>query len=92
MGSPLSHDSQCWPHNRLLRKQTTEHLSGSGHDLAVRGFEPCIRLCADSSEPGACFRYSVPLSLCTSPCSLCVSLSKINIKEKKTEQVVGKVT
>ena len=23
----------------------------SGHDLMVRGFEPCIRLCTDSSEP-----------------------------------------
>ena len=24
---------------------------GSGHDLAVCGFEPCVGLCADSSEP-----------------------------------------
>ena len=24
---------------------------GSGHDLTVRGFEPCVRLCADSAEP-----------------------------------------
>ena len=24
---------------------------GSGHDLAVRGFEPCNGLCADSMEP-----------------------------------------
>ena len=28
---------------------------GSGQDLAVHGFEPRVRLCADSSEPGACF-------------------------------------
>ena len=34
----------------------------------VHGFKPLIGLCADSSESGACFRFSV---------SLC--LSKINI-------------
>ena len=39
---------------------------GSGHDLTVRGFEPHVGLCADSSEPGACFGF----------CALC--LSKIN--------------
>ena len=27
---------------------------GSGHDLTVCEFEPCIGLCADSLEPGAC--------------------------------------
>ena len=32
---------------------------GSGHDLAVRGFEPRVVLCADSSEPGACFGFCV---------------------------------
>ena len=26
-----------------------------GHDLAVREFEPHVRLWADGSEPGACF-------------------------------------
>ena len=30
---------------------------GSGHDLVVCEFEPCIGLCADSSEPGACFGF-----------------------------------
>ena len=29
-------------------------------------FEPCITLCADSSEPGACFRFCVSTSLCPS--------------------------
>ena len=24
---------------------------GSGHDLTVRGFEPCVRLCPDNAEP-----------------------------------------
>ena len=32
---------------------------GSGHDLTVCAFEPRVRLCADSSEPGACFRFRV---------------------------------
>ena len=40
---------------------------GSGHDLAVREFEPRVGLCADSSEPGACFGFCVSLSLCPSP-------------------------
>ena len=40
---------------------------GSGHHLPVCEFEPCIRLCADSSEPGACFEFCVSLSLCSSP-------------------------
>ena len=31
------------------------------------GFEPHIGLCADSSEPGACIRFCVSLSLCPSP-------------------------
>ena len=33
---------------------------GSGHDLAVREFEPRVGLCADSSEPGACFNSVSP--------------------------------
>ena len=36
---------------------------GSGHDLAVCEFEPHVGLCADSSEPGACFTFCVSLSL-----------------------------
>ena len=54
---------------------------GSGHDLTVHGLEPHMGLCADSSEPGACFRFCVSLSLCPSFClsfSLPLSLSKIN--------------
>ena len=49
---------------------------GSGHDLTVREFEPSIGLCADSSEPGACFGFCVS-SLSAPPCmhSLC-SLSQ----------------
>ena len=53
---------------------------GSGHDLTVHEFEPGIRLCADSSEPGACFGFCVSLCLCPSPArALSLSLSqKIN--------------
>ena len=56
--------------------------SGSGHDLAVRGFEPRVGLCADGSEPDACFEVRVFLSLCSSAiCSLSLSLS---LKNKQT--------
>ena len=50
--------------------QSVKHLTlgfGSGHDLMVHEFEPHIRLCVDSSEPGACFGFCVSLSLCPSP-------------------------
>ena len=36
---------------------------GSGHDLAVREFEPRVGLCADRSERVACFGFCVSLSL-----------------------------
>ena len=42
----------------------------SGHDLMVGKFEPRIGLCADSSEPGTCFRFCVSLSLSGPPPSL----------------------
>ena len=50
---------------------------GSGHDLSVGGFEPRVGLCADSSEPGACFGFCVSLSL-SPPLSLPLPPSKIN--------------
>ena len=46
--------------------QSVKHLTlgfGSGHDLVTHKFEPRIGLCADSSEPGACFGFCVSLSL-----------------------------
>ena len=60
---------------------------GSGHDLAVREFEPRVRLWADGSEPGACFRFFVSLSFFPSPVhALYLSVSKINkLKEKLLE-------
>ena len=50
---------------------------GSGHDLAVRGFEPLVRLCGYSSEPGACSGFHVSLSLPLSPL-LMLCLLKMN--------------
>ena len=61
----------AWLNRPTLVKRPTLHF-GSGHDLTVRGFEPRIGLCADSSEPAW---DSVSLSPCPSPaCS--ISLSK----------------
>ena len=52
----------------------------SWHDVTAHGFEPCIWLCADSSEPGACFRFCLLLSLCLLPVP---SLSKNKHQKKK---------
>ena len=58
---------------------------GSGRDLTVHEFEPCVGLCADSSEPGACFGFWGSLSLCPSPaCTLSLSLS-LSLKNKRTQ-------
>ena len=56
----------------------------TGHDLAVHGFEPRVGLWADGSEPGACFRFCVSLSVCPSPVhALSLSVPKINKKRWK---------
>ena len=50
---------------------------GSGHDLTVCEFEPRVGLCADGSEPGACFGFCVSPSLYPSPAhALCLSVSQ----------------
>ena len=59
--------------------------SGSGHDLMVCGFEPRVGLCADSSEPGACFGFCVSLSLSAPPLFV-LSQKLTNIKLKKKRQ------
>ena len=41
-------------------------------------FEPRIRLCADSSEPGDCFGFCLSVSVSLCPSLLIVCLSKIN--------------
>ena len=65
---------------------TSAQVMISGHE-----FEPRIGLCADSSEPGACFTFCVSLSLCPSPAhalSLSLSLSqKMNKTLKKKKQI-----
>ena len=49
-------------------------------------------LCADSSEPGACLRFSVSLSLCPSPTST-LSVSKIsNIFKKESYYMMNHCT
>ena len=55
----------------------------SGHVLGVCAFEPRIGLRADSSEPGACFRFCVSLPLRPSTArTLSLSFSRVNIKKK----------
>ena len=47
--------------------QLVKHLTldlSSGRDLLVRGFEPCVGLCADSAEPAW---DSASPSICPSP-------------------------
>ena len=63
---------------------------GSGRDLTDRGFKPRVRLRADSSDPGACFRFCVSLSPCPSPAralSLILSLkNKTNKKDRASSR------
>ena len=66
-----SHGAPGWRSRLSVRLQP-------GHDLAVREFEPRVGLWADGSEPGACFRFCVSLSLCPSPRSCSVSLCPKN--------------
>ena len=69
---------------RLCGSVTWASDFGSGHDLMVREFEPYVELCADSSEPGACFEFCVSLFLsATPPLMLCLSLSLRNKQKKK---------
>ena len=51
----------------------------------VRGFEPRIRLCADSSEPGAALDPVSPSLFAPPQLTLCLSLSKINIKKRESQ-------
>ena len=73
--------------------QSIEHLTlARGHDLTVHGFEPRVGLCADSSEPGACFTLCECLSLSLSlsaplPLALCLSLSLKNKHLKKIRRI-----
>ena len=66
----------------------------SGHDLMVCEFEPRARLCADSSEPGAYFRFCVSFSQSPSPTlTLSLSLKNKNLKQffKKKKRKINMV-
>ena len=54
--------------------------------ISVLEFKPRVGLCADSSEPRACFGFCVSLSLCPSP-THALSLSKRN-KTLKTKKCI----
>ena len=57
---------------QLLMRPTSAQVT----ILQFPGLEPRIRLCADSSESGACLGFCVSVSLCPSPTSAwCLSLS-----------------
>ena len=66
--------------------QSVKHLTlafGSGHDLTVRGFEPCVRLCADSSGPA--WDYLSPSLSLPLLCSRSLKINKL--KKKKTHSI-----
>ena len=67
--------------------QSVEHStvhSGSGQDLVVRGFEPCIGLCTDSMEPAW-----DSFSLCPSPAH---ALSHKEKKKRKKSQMLNQLS
>ena len=73
-----------WLMGRLGGSVSQASDFGSGCDLMVHEFKPHVRLCAASSESGACFTFCVSPSLSASPpLMLCLSLSKIKINIKK---------
>ena len=51
---------------------------GSGHGLAVCELESRVGLCADSLEPGACFRFCVSLSLSLPLPSSCLQIAHLS--------------
>ena len=70
--------------------QLVEHPTSAQVMISrVRGFKPHVGLCGDSSERRACFRFCVSLSLpfpysCS---SVCLSVSKIDIKKVKDTEI-----
>ena len=83
------------------RKYIKERLGGSvgkasdfssGHGLTVHEFEPHVGLCADSSEPGACFGFHRSLSLSLPlPCSRSLSQKMNKLKNKLKESTLRRV-
>ena len=66
----------------------------SGPDLTVHELEPRVELCADSSEPGACFRFCISLWPFPTRALLKINIKKIFFKELyylqfgKTEKIM----
>ena len=64
-----------WPERHAIRTrefpprklETERHVRGQEFFKNGLRFEPRVGLCADGSEPGACFGFCVSLSLCPSP-------------------------
>ena len=91
----LSGFSTWWPHpdfshGRQRLPDPTSQVSSctaSNTDPALfsYGFKPRVRLCADSSEPGTCFRFCVSLCLGPSPArALSLPLSpSLSLKNKR---------
>ena len=73
--SPILQLKKLRPRGRLGGSVSYVSDFGSGHDPAVCGFKLRVGLCADSSEPGACFRFCVSLSLPLPARALSLSLS-----------------
>ena len=70
---------------RLKRNLTQAQLAeavdiSDTYMVTVCGFEPCVTLCADSSELVVCFRFCVSLSLSTLPHSCSLS-QKLTLKK-----------
>uniref|UniRef100_A0A667GQX1 Adhesion G protein-coupled receptor E2 n=1 Tax=Lynx canadensis TaxID=61383 RepID=A0A667GQX1_LYNCA len=72
-----SYYCECAPGHELLSGGTKfqSEKENTCHDIAVCEFKSRVGLCADSSEPGACFGFCVTLSLSSPPpLMLCLSL------------------
>ena len=61
--SQTSEQSKCHLGGAWVAQVGKGSNFSSGHDLTARGFEPRFGLCADGSEPGACFGFGPCVSL-----------------------------
>ena len=76
--------SKCYLLRGAWVAQSVKRPTSARSRSRGREFEPRVRLWADGSEPGACFRFCVSLSLCPSPVhALSLSVPKINKKTLK---------
>ena len=90
--SALAHSHFATQNVKMCTKGMPGWLSqlsnfSSGHNLTVLGFETHIGLCADSSEPGICFRFCVCLSLCPYPACARVGTRSLSKRKKKKKEL-----